>query len=129
MFKLSQIYISTISFAYWGVFSENINGKKILLWGRGRVSFPRTEGVFLPYTQIVYDITIVIINNCFGFQNDWHKMNRFRHKCTKFCPSYCVKELKNFEQHRFLSDMHQNLINTKLYQGAIEHTFLSNFVH
>ena len=35
---------------------------------------------------------------------------------------HCVKEIKNFEQHRnFLSDMHQNLIRTKLYQDATEY--------
>ena len=34
---------------------------------------------------------------------------------------HCDKEIKNFEKHpNFLSDMHQNLINTKLYQGTTE---------
>ena len=39
--------------------------------------------------------------------------------CTiahNFVLHHYVKEIKNFEQQNFLSDMHQNLNSTKLYQ-------------
>ena len=37
---------------------------------------------------------------------------------------HCIKEIKNFEQHRnFLTNIHQNLISTKFYQDAAEYKF------
>ena len=52
-----------------------------------------------------------------------------------FIVYHCVKEMKNFVQHRnFLNDMNQNPISSKLYQGATEykisaHKFLRYNVH
>ena len=38
---------------------------------------------------------------------------------------YCVKKIKTIEQHwNFLSDIHQNLISTNLYQDATEYKVL-----
>ena len=57
---------------------------------------------------------------------------------SNFVLYHCVKQIKNIEQHRnFLSDRHQNLISTNLYQDATEykvssiseHKFLSYSVH
>ena len=63
----------------------------------------------------MYDLTIAIINKCFEFQSDWLKI-------IHIVLPHCVKEIKNFEQYKnFLSDMHQNLISFKLYQGATEY--------
>ena len=47
-----------------------------------------------------------------------------------FVPYHCVKEIKNIEQHwNFLNDMHQNLISSKLYQGATEYKVSSISAH
>ena len=86
----------------------------------------------------MYDLTTAIVNKCFEFQNDWLNIICIRYNCTHFVLYHCVKEIKNFKQHRsFSSDMHQNLISTKLYQGGTEykvssisaHWFLSYSVH
>ena len=59
---------------------------------------------------------------------------RIRYKCTQFCPIllslYFCPILINVEQHRdILSDMHQNLISTELYQGATEYKVSSISLH
>ena len=118
-FKLSQIYGSTISFAYFQVFFLKI------LKVKNFSQLPlRTEyGGICIHTKIIYDLTISIINKYFEFQNDWIEIIHNRWNCTQFSPIYhCVKEIKNFEQYRnFLSDMHQNRISNKLHQDTTQH--------
>ena len=47
-----------------------------------------------------------------------------------FVLHHCVKEIKDIEQDRnFLSDMHQNLISTTLYQGTTEYKVSSISQH
>ena len=54
-----------------------ITGKKFLLPLRGE---------YCPHVyKIIYDLTIVIINKYFEFQNDWLKIIRIRYSCMKFC--------------------------------------------
>ena len=70
MVYLSQIYGSTISFAYFRVFFL-----KILMVKNSPI-----------YTKNIYDLTTAIINKCFEFQNDWLKIIPVRYNCTQFCP-------------------------------------------
>ena len=74
-FKLSQIYGSTISFAYFEVFFLIIPMVKNFFPRPGRGLLPPCGGSIAPiYTEIRYDLTIVIINNYFEFQNAWLKI-------------------------------------------------------
>ena len=60
-----------------------------------------------------------------ALQNNWLTITHIRYKFTQFW-----KEMEKFEQHRkFLSDTHQNLMSSELYQGATEYKNSSIFVH
>ena len=68
---------------------------------------------------MMHDLTIAIINKCFEFKNDWLKLFVLDTIALNFVGYHCVKEIKNFElQQNFLSNMHQTLISTKLYEGG-----------
>ena len=55
---------------------------------------------------------------------------KIKKQTTNKYNNHYVKGIKNFEQHRnTLSDIHQNLISTKLHQGATEYKFLSIYAH
>ena len=61
-------------------------------------------------TKKIFCGTLAIFSSCIAV-----KIIRIRYNCTQFCSYHCVKKFKNFEQHRnFLSDIHQNVIGTKL---------------
>ena len=82
------------------------------------------------HTKIMHDLTIAIINKCFEFQNDWLKIIRIRCNCTKFILYRCIKEIKKFRTtSEFLSNIHQNLIHTKLYQDATKYKVSSISAH
>ena len=114
--KLSHIYGLAISFAYFEVFFLKILTVKNFS-PRGVTSPPRGRDIAPIYTKNLYDLTIAIIKKCFEFQNDWLKIGSLLGTITRnFVLYHCVKGIDNFEQHQnFLSDMHQNLISTRLY--------------
>ena len=75
-------------------------------------------------------LAIPIINKCFELQNDWFKIIRIGIIARNFVLYHSVKEIKNLEQQRnCLSDMHQNLISSNLYQGATEYKVSSISAH
>ena len=51
---------------------------------------------------------------------NWTKIIHSKYNCMQFCPiPLCVKEFKNSNSGN-LSNMHRNLISSKLYQGPTE---------
>ena len=67
-------------------------------------------------------LLLLIINKYFEFQNNWLKKFLLRTIAHNFVLYHYVKKIKNFEKHwNFSSDIHQNLISTKLHQGATEY--------
>ena len=91
---MSQIYGSTISFAYFEMFFLKIPKVK-------NFCPPPKGGVIAPlYIKITYDLITAAINKCFKFQNDWLKIICISTTARNFFLHHFVKEIKNFEQHR-----------------------------
>ena len=112
-------------FAYFEIFFMKIpTVKNFSSWGGGNP--PYWDSIAPMHTIYIYDLTILITDKC------------FKTIVRNFFLYHCFKEIKNNEQHRnFLSDIHQNLISSNLYQGATEYKvssisadkFLRNSVH
>ena len=68
------------------ILSENTNSKKNLSLLEGNTPPLYGESIAPIYTKITNDLTIILINKCFEFQNNWLKMIRIRYKCMQICP-------------------------------------------
>ena len=90
-------------------------------------------GIIIMVSQYIQDLYIISLKlqiNVLNFKMIGLKQIVLGRIARNFILYHCVKEIKNFEQHRnFLSDMHQNLISTKLYQGATEYKVSSIYAH
>ena len=75
-------------------------------------------------------LLLLLLINALNFEIIGLKLFKLGTIAHNFILYHCVKETINFEQHRnILNYMHQNLIITKLYQGATEYKVSSTSAH